>query len=164
LGVGLFLVGNAYAAVVSPSYTGPIYLNPGYQFTANVTSLTTPHQFVGLSYSVNNGAALCSNCTCTSPDCNPATGVGNWACSIPTSYNSATIVWNISAYPNASCGGNQALMHSGSFTTAPTVIQLRTLAARLNAVNFQADWLTLTGAGLAVLCAVGVIWLRRRVD
>jgi hypothetical protein len=140
---------TVYAAATFGGSTGPAFLNPGYRFTAQVTALSNPHGNVCLSYTINGVAQPAINCTCTAPDCNTATNLGQWVCTIPANINSASITWDISAYPGNSCSGNKAQGPTGSFTTGPNALKLATLAAQEAPASSY--------AAIALLIVVGVI-------
>ena len=78
----LTIVGTVHAAVVwGGAPTGPVYLNPGYQFTVVATAMNQGDDRVCLRYTVSPGGATTTvACACTGPNC--GTGVGTWVCSI----------------------------------------------------------------------------------
>ena len=133
----LIIVSNAYAAATFGAWSGPIWLNPGYQFLVNIIAIDDPHHYVNLTYSVNNGAAQCSPCSCTSPACDPVTALGQWVCTIPNNYSDSTISWDMSAYPARTCSlGSKEKGPADSFTTGPTSILLTKFTSmRANASN-----------------------------
>ena len=148
---------SAHAGATFGAYTGPFWTNPGYSFTIAVTSLTDPHEIIGLSYTVNGGTAQCSDCVCTSPNCDPAAGTGTWACSIPVNNNTSTITWDISAYSEAACTGTKIQGPADGYVGSPTAIRLSTLSASsagLPPVQI--------GASIFLLVVAGVVLLRRR--
>lgn len=150
----LITTGTVHAAAVFGSYTGPVWLNPGYGFTVTLATLSSPHQYIGLLYTVDGGAAVCADCSCTSPDCDPETGTGTWVCAIPSTYNNATIVWEMSAYPNVQCSGNKVTGPTGSFSTGPTAIKgyaLTAGAAESHIVHIGLTALVVVGAVVFVL-------------
>lgn len=158
----LIAVLTASAAATFGPVTGPIYLNPGYQLDAEVTAMSDPHNNVCIDYTVSTGGSGLESCTCSLPECDPASSLGSWACVIPGNYPSATINWVVSAYPGGSCTGTSLEGPSGNFTTDPTALEL---------VGFTgAGWGGFTPTGMLVVLGVlgaavvvlVVLWNTRR--
>ena len=152
--IAFSIAGTAYAAVIwVGAPTGLVYLNPGYQFTVGVTSMTQGDDRVCLRYTVNGGPTTTVYCTCTEPNC--GTGAGTWVCTIPTNYDNSTINWNIGGYNN-NCNGQPTSGLTGSFPTGPTAVTLTSL----DAPTQPASWLL--PLGLALLVGAFLLLIRRR--
>jgi hypothetical protein len=159
--VMLSFTGVVYGAVTIGGSSGPIWLNPGFRFTADVTAMSSPHTQVCLQYSVDGAGVPLIPCTCSSPGCNPTTDIGTWVCDIPINFSSATIDWDISAYyPGPSCPGFRAQGPTGSFNTRPTATGLTSLAAA--ASTDSARLLLLPGLAILASGLAMRVYLRRR--
>ena len=141
------LIAYASATLINP--TGPVWTNPGYRFTIDVTQISNPDSGVCLLYSVNGGSSTKSACTCTSPACAPATKLGTWVCTIPTNYNNSTISWDMSTY-SGNCGSQKTFGASGTFSTGPTALRLVSFEAINTSGTFVHKVLPLVGALLAM--------------
>jgi len=118
---------TVFAATTFGNWTGPVWLDPGYQFTIEVESMTPPDKMVCLTYTYDTTSDKTA-CTCNSPDCAPDTGIGTWVCQIPDNLPNTTVSWDMSAYtPN--CGAKKTQGPTGSFGTGPTAVTLTDLSA-----------------------------------
>jgi hypothetical protein len=154
--------GTVYAAVTFDSYTGPQWLDPGYQFTATTSAWTAPQDRVCILYSVDSGSENKELCTCTSPACDPATNLGQWVCTILKDYNNATISWDISAYHDSSCVADRSPGFMGSFTTGPTSVVLKTFTTESQkAISFSRNSIVAIGAGI-ICILLAVLWRYRK--
>ena len=150
--LSLLLVSTAYADATFGSYAGPQWLNPGYQFTVDVT-LTEPHKYVGLTYAVNSVPYPCVECT---------GGPGTWVCTINSDYDNSSVNWRIAAYPNSRCSGTSVQGPIGNFTTGPTVIGLTSFVAENSKTTFISSGfiLIIASSAMFILLVLGVKYKR----
>ena len=140
--LSLLVVSTAYAGAVFTSFSGPAWLGSGYGFIVNGT-VSEPHKYVSISYSVSpGGVSGCADCT---------GGPSVWTCTIPGVYGSATINFDISAYPNTRCGGNKYPGWADSFTTSPTSIVLTSFMTK------NTKTAGLSSGSLLLLASTGVV-------
>jgi hypothetical protein len=126
---GLVIVtGVVYAAVEFGDWTGPDWLDPGYQFTIDVQSSLASSTHVCIQYVINDQQADREPCTCEMPDCSPLTGVGTWTCVIPHDYPGVYIDWDMSAW-TVPCQTKESQGPVGRFQTSPSAISLAWLRA-----------------------------------
>jgi hypothetical protein len=134
LALTLLGTGSAIAAASFGGFTGPVWINPGYRFTLDVSSISEPDKVVCLQYSVNNYTNT-ENCSCHSPECDPSTSMGTWTCTIPQSYNNTTISWDMSTWTAGSdnaCGNKATQGPTGTFDTYPTAMTFSSFSSRTN--------------------------------
>jgi hypothetical protein len=156
----LVVATTVLAAAVYSNFTGPTWTNPGYRWTVDVSSMTQNDKQVCIEYSINGGAATVAQCSCVGANC--ADGVGSWTCTAPN-VSSGSLSWRVGAWTaggGGQCGAESTNMGSGSFTTGPNALTLRSLQAS----PVAATALPLTGVGVAAVSLAGaaVIWRRRR--
>jgi hypothetical protein len=120
--------GVAYAAVQFGDWTGPDWIDPGYQFTIDVQSPLASSMEICIQYVLDGQQAYREPCSCTTPDCSPLTGRGIWTCVIPGDYPGAFIDWDVSAW-TAPCETKDTQGPSGRFETSPSAISLAWLSA-----------------------------------
>lgn len=119
----LVVIGVSAAVTWDPNtFVGPTWLNPGYEFTFDVSGFSGGTSDICISYSVNGPPSQENHCTCTSPDC--AANVGTWHCVIPSNEANAAFVWDISGWTGGSCNGSASLIQDGTFNTGPNAIEL----------------------------------------
>jgi hypothetical protein len=162
--LALTVVSTVYAVVTFDSYTGPQWLNPGYQFAVNISTWdlqNDPQTRVCLLYAVNSGNQRKEFCNCTLPACNPATNIGQWVCTITSNYNNSSITWDISAYHDASCYSYKAPGFSGSFTTGPTAVVLTSFTAEKVDAPSSSTWPILVIVAVVVLLLLALVWMYR---
>ena len=154
----LLVAGPAKAGATFGDYTGPEWLEPslpGYRFTVDVISLTTPHDQICLVYDVGGVPQDSEACSCTAPDCG-VDGVGIWVCDIPANHPDTIITWDLSAYPGNSCTGTSVSGPNGSFSTGPTAITLASNSAIVNpGISFTVGGIV----GILTILLAGLIWL-----
>lgn len=158
----LIAVLSVSAAATFGDVTGPIFLNPGYQFDADVTAMSDPQEHVCIDYSVNGGGNVQYPCTCSLPECDSTTSVGTWECVIPSTYQDATVSWDISAFPGGSCTGTKVLGDEGVFNTDPTALELIGFTVTGWGGFSLAGVVILLGALIAAALILGVLWYSRR--
>ncbi len=156
--LSLLMVSTAYAGATFGSFTGPRWLGNGYEFTIDVTSMSTPHQDVCLTFSVNGGKNEYVHCTCALPDCDPTSHIGTWLCSFLTNYTNSTINFDISAYSGGSCTGNQIVGRSGTFTTSPTALGLTSFTTENAKASFFSSNSILLVAFGGVVVLLTLFW------
>lgn len=122
-----------YALTTFGPILGPTFVQPGYQWTAEVTAMTPPDHTVCLQYTATPpGGTVVLECSCVLPNCNPATDIGTWVCTIPMNIPNATIAWQIGGWAaggGQSCGSQRTPGASGSFSTGPTAVNFASLSA-----------------------------------
>ena len=143
------------AAVTWGAVSGPTYTPPGdYQFTVGAT-LSIPHRYVCILYTVPPAAEVTGECT--------NLGGNTWSCTIPGNYPDTTISYRFAGYANLGCTGNQITTGapSGSFTTGTTAVEL----ASFSSTNRPNVGLLLTASVVVLLAAVilagGLFWSRK---
>jgi hypothetical protein len=130
----LATAGVAYAAVQFGDWTGPDWIDPGYEFTVDVLSPLSSSTEICLQYVVDGQQAYREPCTCLAPDCSPLTGVGIWTCVIPEDYPGSFIEWDMSAW-TAPCQIKEDQGPLGRFETSPSAISLAWLSAEPGAAH-----------------------------
>jgi len=158
-----FLLATLFVTAVSAaviwdinSFTGPTWLNPGYEFTFDVTEITGGTNDICIIYSVNSGSSQENHCTCTSPDC--SANVGTWHCQVPTNEPDAAIVWNISGWTGGSCNGSPSLIQEGTFNTGPNAIELSSFEVSSEKDNNPTYFPILIISFIVLVFVVGVLW------
>jgi hypothetical protein len=158
------VAGSAYADMGWDSWNGPEYLGPGYQFTLEVTSISSPDNRICLTYDVDGDAGSTLACTCEGDDCDSASKLGIWVCEIPTNYNNATIDWDMSGWTagaGPTCGVLSTPGPSGTFYTSPTAVVLS--EAKAGVGWGTAGLLIISGLlGLGLFTGLVVVRSRRR--
>jgi hypothetical protein len=135
LGLLLVLVagtGVVSAAVQFGDWTGPDWIDPGYQFTVDVQSPLASSMEICIQYVLDGEQAFREPCTCAAPDCSPLTGHGNWTCVIPGDFSGAFIEWDMSAW-TAPCETKDSQGPVGRFETSPSAVSLAWLSAESDA-------------------------------
>jgi hypothetical protein len=141
---------------VPSSFVGPTWLNPGYEFTFDVTGFTGGTSDICLVYSVNGSPYQESHCTCTSPEC--VANVGTWRCVIPSNEPNAAIVWDISGWTGGSCNGSPSLIQDGTFNTGPNAIELSSFDV-INGQDNKTTFVPIIIFSVFVLSlAMGLFW------
>jgi hypothetical protein len=150
----LMSVGLVFADASFGSVAGPIWLQPeGYQFIAVGVTLSAPHDHVCLSYTPATGTGGTVACT--------DLGSGTWLCTIPQNYPDNTVNWQINAYSQATCMGDDPVAGpSGSFETGPTAVTLTGIMANS---RLQTPLLLLLGI-LALAFSVTAVMVWRRAE
>jgi hypothetical protein len=125
------VTGVVYAAATFESWSGPLFLDPGYQLTTYVSAMSPPDKVVCISYSVGQVEYPELACTCDNPACNN-NGEGTWVCEIPSDFYDSTVYWDMSAWTSGGpgiCGSMSTQGLTGTFSTGTTAVVLSGLSA-----------------------------------
>lgn len=152
--------GVALAAASFEPAVGPTWLNPGYQWTVRVLTISNPDKTVCMEYKVTPPGTTTTTfaCDCVDyPGSDCTQGTGDWTCTIPNDLPNATIDWSMATYSTGGgglCGGLKTPIASGSMPTGPLAVHLS---------SFQARTLG-SGGGAALVAGLAMAWslLRKR--
>jgi hypothetical protein len=139
------------------SFTGPAWLNPGYEFTFDVSGFTGGTKDICVIYTMNGAEEQENHCTCSSPDC--AADIGIWHCLIPSNIDNAAIVWDISGWTGGSCNGSKSLIQAGTFNTGPTAIELSSFDLNSRSKN-ELPYTSILTISVILLAFLGVMLWR----
>jgi hypothetical protein len=155
LALALLAVVTVSAAVTWGAVTGPTY-NPasGYEFTVDAT-LSIPHRYVCILYTIPPAAEVTGECTNQS---------GNtWSCTIPGNYTETSIDYRFAGYANLGCTGNQVTTGapSGSFSTGPNAVELTSFTSSNQSNDYSILSAIVVVLLAGILLAAGFFWNRR---
>lgn len=150
----------AYAAATFGTIVNPTFDGTNYVGTVEVTAISNPDKQACIEYSVNGGTAVATPCSCVTPDCDPATALGTWVCTIPGPITSSTVEWRMgtwSAGGGNSCGSEKTLADSGAFGTTETAVTL----ADLQSTEASGGVVSAVVGLLLILTSAAVLWRKQ---